>query len=174
MPLGLPRLWCYLFILWQSADDMDARLMDRLCKRLRIITTGHYSMRLSNDVDRSDPVGLSSLGVVDLDLGIDIVISNLSATSAWQSSRQSPGDVTSLRRRWPRILFHTMHTCQEEMETLCRKFRDRPEREFHQGHPGFCPQYHEYVTPALDRHMMNNHMDSDGQCTARNSNQGRS
>ena len=29
-----------------------------------------YSMRLSNDVDRSDPVNLSSLGVVDLDTAI--------------------------------------------------------------------------------------------------------
>ena len=29
-----------------------------------------YSMRVSHDVDRSDPKGLSSLGVVDLDLSI--------------------------------------------------------------------------------------------------------
>ena len=30
----------------------------------------YYSMRLSNDTDRSDPVSLSSLGVVDLDTTI--------------------------------------------------------------------------------------------------------
>ena len=30
----------------------------------------HSSMQLSNDVDRSDPVSLTSLGVVDLDLAI--------------------------------------------------------------------------------------------------------
>ena len=131
---------------------------------VKMFDDNHYSMRLSNYVDRSNAVGLSSLGVVDLDLAIvpnifnlwtfnsakpitwmlpeqfpnelrvlipdqgiapegfhDIVISDLSATPGWRS----PGDVTSLRRHWLRILFHTMHKRQEEMET-------RPEQEFRQ------------------------------------------
>ena len=45
------------------------------------------------------------------------------------------------------------------MEKLRRSCRDRPEREFRQGHPGRCLQCHEYVAPALDRHMMNNHLE---------------
>ena len=119
---------------------------------VQIFEDYHYSMRLSNDVDRTDPVGLSSLGVVDLDLAIvpdvfgprafdsdkpitrmfpghfpnelrvlipdlgiapegfhDIVISDLSATPAWWTNRLSPGDVTSFRWCWPRILFRTMY-----------------------------------------------------------------
>ena len=103
-----------------------------------------------NDIDRSDPHGLSSLGVVDLDLSItpdvfglrafdvakplarmlpgpfpnelrlmipdlgiapegfhDILIEDLSATPSWQLHRLLPEEVTSLRRRWPKILFRT-------------------------------------------------------------------
>ena len=33
----------------------------------------YYSMRPSNDADRSDPVSLSSLGVIDLDTIIGII-----------------------------------------------------------------------------------------------------
>ena len=195
--MGLLRLRCYLLILWQSTDEMDAPTHGLPVKTFE---DNHYSMRLSNDVDHSDPVGLSSLGVVELDLAIvpDVFglrafdsakpitrmlpgqfpnelrvlipdlgiapegfhdISDLSATPAWRTSRLSPGDVTSLRRRWPRILFHAMHKRQEEMETLRRECRDRPEREFRQGHPDHSPQCHEYVTPALDQHMMNNHLE---------------
>ena len=39
-------------------------------KTVRKYVDDHYSMRSSNDNDRSDPVGLSSLGVVDLDTSI--------------------------------------------------------------------------------------------------------
>ena len=48
------------------------------------------------------------------DLGIapegfhDVVIENLAATPTWRSRRLLPGDVTSLRRRWPKALFRTM------------------------------------------------------------------
>ena len=35
-------------------------------KTVRKYVDDHYSMRSSNDNDRSDPVGLSSLGVVDV------------------------------------------------------------------------------------------------------------
>ena len=156
----------------------------------------YYSMRLSNEVDHSDPVNLLSLGVVDLDNAImpdvfglrafdfekpitrmspgqfrnefpgiapegfhDVVITELSAILDWRTSWLIPSDVTSLLQRWRRILFRTMHKCQEEMEKLRRSCRDRPEQEFRQGHPGHCPQCHEYVAPALDRHMMNNHLE---------------
>ena len=37
---------------------------------VRTYANNQYSMRVSNDVDRSDPKCLSSLGVVDLDLSI--------------------------------------------------------------------------------------------------------
>ena len=145
MLLRLLKLRCYLFILWQSADEMD---VPTYVSPVQMFEDNHSSMRLSNDVDRSDSVGLSSLGVVDLDPTIvpdgfglrafdsakpitrmlpgqfanelrllipegfhNIVISDLSATPAWRSSRLIPGDVTSIRRRWPRILFRTMHKC---------------------------------------------------------------
>ena len=89
----------------------------------------------------------------------DIVITDLSTTPEWRTSRLVPSDVTSLRQRWLRILFRTMHKRQEEMEKLRRSCRDRPEMEFRQGHPGYCPQCKEYVAIALDRHMMDNHLE---------------
>ena len=67
MPLGLPRLHCYLFMLWQSADEMDAPTYG---SPVETFEDNHYSMWLSNDVDHLDPVGLSSLGVVDMYLAI--------------------------------------------------------------------------------------------------------
>ena len=48
------------------------------------------------------------------DLGIasegfhDILIEDLSATPSWRSRRLLPGEVTSLRRHWPKIMFRTM------------------------------------------------------------------
>ena len=50
------------------------------------------------------------------DLGIapqgfhDIVIEDLAATPTWWSRRLLSGDVTSLRRRWPKALFHHAET----------------------------------------------------------------
>ena len=44
------------------------------------------------------------------DLGIapegflDVLIENLAASPTWRSSHISPGDVTLLRRRWPKAL----------------------------------------------------------------------
>ena len=170
-----------------SAVAMDAPTYG---SPVRKVVDNIYSMRLSNDVDRSDPVNLSSLGVVvtaivpDVfslrafdpekpitrilpgqfrnelcvlipDPGIspegfhDVVITEISANPDWRTSRLIPIHVTSLRRRWPRILFCTMHKRQEEMEKR-RSCRDWPEREIRQRHPGRSPQCHEYVTPALD------------------------
>ena len=45
------------------------------------------------------------------------------------------------------------------MEKLRHSCQDQPEREFRQGDPGYCPQYKEYVAIALDRHMMDNHLE---------------
>ena len=160
----------------------------------------YYNIRLSNNTDYSNPINLSSLGVVDLDTTIvpdvfglrafdsespitrmfpgqfwnelrllipgiasetfhDIAITDLSATPEWWASQLVPSDITSLRRRWPRILFRIIHKRQEEMEQLRRSCRDRPEREFRQGHPGYCPECKEYVVIALDRHSMNTHLE---------------
>ena len=39
----------------------------------------------------------------------DIIMSDMRASPAWPTCRIMPSDVTSLRRRWPNILFATMH-----------------------------------------------------------------
>ena len=154
----------------------------------------YNSMISSNDNEWADPVGLSSLGVVDVfglrafdsrepiswmlpgqfpnelcvlipDAGAttvafhDIFMSDLCMTAEWRARRIVPSDVTSLRRRWLKNLFATMHQRQADMENFHRSCRHRLERAFSHGRPGYCPQCKEYVTGALDRHMMNNHLD---------------
>ena len=61
------------------------------------------------------------------------------ATPAWQAQRIVPSDVTSLRRRLPKILFATMHKRQADMENLRRACRHRPERALSHGRPGNFP-----------------------------------
>ena len=196
---GLPGWRFWLFWSWNSTVEMDASPCD---SPVRKYVDDYNSMRLSNDTDRSDPVSLSSMGVVDLDTSIvpdvfglwasdsespitriltgqfrnelrllipdsgialepfhDIVITDLTATPEWRTARLAPSDVTSLRRRWPKILFRTMHHRQEEMEQLHHSCRDRPERAFRQGHPGYCPECKQDVAITLDRHMMNTHLE---------------
>ena len=52
----------------------------------------YYSMRSSNDNDRADPVGLSSLGVVDLDTSIVLDDFGLRAFDSREPiSRMLPG-----------------------------------------------------------------------------------
>ena len=89
----------------------------------------------------------------------DIVIKDLSATAAWQSRRLLPGDVTSFRRRWPKILFRIMRKRLMEMEKLRWENCDRPKWEFRHGHPGRCSLCQEYIATALDRHMMDVHLE---------------
>ena len=52
------------------------------------------------------------LMLLDLDISTegfhDVIIENLAASPTWQSWHISPGDVTSLRRRWPKAVFRTM------------------------------------------------------------------
>ena len=64
----------------------------------------------------------------------DIVMMDLGATPEWTTRRIVPSEVTALRRRWPKILFATMHKRQIDMENLRRFCKDRTERAF------YCPQ----------------------------------
>ena len=61
---GLPGLRCRIFWPWLNTVVMYDTYYGR---PVRKYVDDHYNMRSSNDNDRSDPVGLSSLGVVDLD-----------------------------------------------------------------------------------------------------------
>ena len=86
------------------------------------------------------------------DLGIapqgfhDILIEDLSATPSWRTCHLLSGEVTSLCRRWPKILFRTMRKRLAEMEPLCQEFRH--------GHPGRCSLCQEDIATALERHIM--------------------
>ena len=108
---------------------------------------------------------LNELGLMIPDLGVDpegfhdIVIEDLSDTPAWQSRRLLPGDVTSFRRLWSKILLRTMRKHLVEMEQLRRDCCDQPGWEFRHSHPGRCSLCQEYVATALDRHMMNVHLE---------------
>ena len=100
------------------------------------------------------------------DLGIapagfhDVVIENLAATPTWRSRHLHPGDVTSLRRRWPKAVFRTMRKCSMDMERLRRHSRKQPEWEFRHNRPGFCFLCQEQVAlVALDIHIMNVHLE---------------
>ena len=99
------------------------------------------------------------------DLGIspqgfhDIVIENLAATPTWRSRHLLPGDVTSLRRRWPKALFRTMRKRLMDMEQLRRDSHNRPEWEFRHNQPGYCSLCQEQVATVLDRRMMNVHLE---------------
>ena len=97
-------------------------------------------MRSSNDNDRAEPVGISSLGVVDTSIVSDVFglrafdsretiyrMLELRATPAWRARRIVPSDVTSVRRRWTKILFATVHKRQAYMENLRRPCRNRPD-----------------------------------------------
>ena len=153
----------------------------------------YYSMRHSQDADSSDLQGLSSLGVLDLELSLtpdvfghhafygakpltrmltgqfpnelrllvpdmdiapqgfhDILIENLLASPTWRSCRVSPGDVTSLRRRWPKRLFRTLRKRWSELDQLRRDSCSRPEWKL----PGRCSLCQEDITTSLDQHMM--------------------
>ena len=165
----------------------------------------YYCMRTSTDNDFSEPTGLSSLGVVDLDTSIapdvfglrafdpppppepisrmlpgktqhnlrvlvpdaaaspvnfhDIVLEDLRATPEFLARQIVPAEVTSLRRRWPSVVFATMRKCQNDMEGLRRACRQHSEKAYTNGRPGVCPQCAEFSASALDRHMMNNHLE---------------
>ena len=184
---------------WMSAVAMDAPAYG---SPVRKFVDDIYSMCLSNDVDRSDPVNLSSLGVVDLDTAIVPDVFGLRAFDLEKPiTRMLPGhfpnelrvlipDLGIARRGFMTLLLRSLAAPQnsgqagvypvtsllsggfgrgfcfavcinvkEEMEILRHSCRDRQEWEFRQGHPGHCPQCHEYVATTLDRHMMNNHLE---------------
>ena len=65
--VGLPGLLCRIFWPWLTTVAMDDSSYG---EPVRKYVDNYYSMRSSNDNDRADRVGLSSLGVVDLDTSI--------------------------------------------------------------------------------------------------------
>ena len=87
------------------------------------------------------------------------MIENLAASPTWQSRHLHSGDVTSLRRRWPKALFWTMRKCLMDKERLRRRSCNRPKWEFRHNRPGFCSLCQEQVATALDIHMMNVHLE---------------
>ena len=95
------------------------------------------------------------------DLGIapagfhDVVVENLAVTPTWRSRHLHPGDVTSLRRRWPKAVCRRMRKRLMNVERLHRHSRKPPEWEFRHNRPDFCSLRQEQVATALDIHMMN-------------------
>ena len=87
----------------------------------------------------------------------DIVM--MDSTSEWRTRRIVPSEVTSLRQRWPKILFATMHKRQIDMQNLRRSCKHQPERAFSQGRPGYCPSVQSMWRARWIRHMMNNHLE---------------
>ena len=56
----------------------------------------------------------------------DVLVENLASSPTWRSRHISRGDVTSLRRRWPKAVFQTMGRCSKEVERLHRFTRRQP------------------------------------------------
>ena len=85
----LPEFWCLELLQCHSTDVMDAPYYG---SPVRTYVNNQYSMRVSNDVDHSDPKCLSSLGVVDLDLSITLDVFGLRAFDvAKPLTRMLPG-----------------------------------------------------------------------------------
>ena len=136
---------------------------------LKIYEDDYRRIRSSNDQKVDKIVDLSSLGVVDLNTSIvpdvfglrafdvaatpmdfhDIVLDDLSGTLDFRARQIVRSDVTSLKRRWPSVLFQTMHKCRAEMEYLCRACRQQHDSEFGGGRAGTCPHCGVYVISNL-------------------------
>ena len=89
----------------------------------------------------------------------DVLVENLAVSPTWRSRHISPGDVTSLHRRWPKAVFRTMRRQLKEVERLRRFARHRPEGVFRHNKPGICSVCQEQITSALDVHMINVHLE---------------
>ena len=50
----------------------------------------------------------------------DVIIENLAASPTWRSRHIAPGNVNSLRRRWPKVVFRTMRRRAKDVERLRR------------------------------------------------------
>ena len=74
-----------------------------------------------------------------------------------QSRHISPGDVTSLCRRWSKAVFRTMRRRSKDVERLRRIARRHPEWAFRHNKLGFCSVCQEQIASALDVHMINVH-----------------
>ena len=125
-----------------------------------------WSFDLSKPVTRmlpgSSPCELR-LMLPDLDIAPvgfhDVLIENLAASLTWRARHISAGDVTSLRRRWPKAVFTTMRRRSKEVERLRRFARRRPEWAFRHNETGFCSVCQEQVASALDVYMINVHLE---------------
>ena len=72
----------------------------------------------------------------------DVLVENLAVSPTWRSQHISHGDVTALRRRWPKAVFRTMQRRSKEVEWLRRFARRRPE-----------------IASALDVHVISVHLE---------------
>ena len=99
----------------------------------------------------------------DAKLGIDgfhdIIIDILTASPPWRSSHISQGDVTELRRRWPKDVFRTLYRRAPEVERLRRDARKRSDRAFRYVGQGYFSVCDERVHTALDAHMIAFHLE---------------
>ena len=99
----------------------------------------------------------------DAKLGIDvfhdIIIDNLTASPPWRSSYISQGDITALRRRWPKDVFRALYRRAPDVECLCRDARKRSDRAFRYSGSGYCSVCDERVHTALDAHMIAFHLE---------------
>ena len=60
----------------------------------------------------------------------DVILENLSATPDYRAKMVFHRDITSLQRRWPSLLFTTMHKQQADMATLHRDCKQQYDGEF--------------------------------------------
>ena len=99
----------------------------------------------------------------DAKLGIDgfhdVIIENLSASPTWRSSHASPADISSLRQRWPKAVFSTLHRRASDVERLHRDAPKIADKEFRYSGPVFCGVCDTRVHTALDAHMTACHLE---------------
>ena len=151
---------------WSDPKDLCSLGIVDLDLSLSPHAFGLQAFDLSKPVTRmlpgSSPYELQ-LMLPDLDIAPagfhDVLIENLAASPTWRSWPISPGDVTSLRRRWPKAVFRTMRRRSKDVEQLHRFARRRPEWAFRHNKPGFCSVCQEQIASALDVHMINVHLE---------------
>ena len=132
-----------------SPDAFGLRAFD-VSKPLTCLLPGQFTQQLR--------LFIPDLGIAQAGFH-DVVIENHAATPTWRSRHLPPGDVTYLRRRWPKAVFRTMQKQLMEMEQLRQRSCHRPEWEFCHNWPGFCSLCQEQVATPLDTHMMNVHLE---------------
>ena len=89
----------------------------------------------------------------------DVLVENMAVSPTWRSRHISPGDVTSLHRRWQKVVFTTMRRRSKEVERLRHFVCCRSEWASRHSKPGFCSVCQEQIASALDVHMINFHLE---------------